>query len=220
MDSKYINLLKKTTLFNGFSDKEIADAIYILNGVIKNYQKNETIIKYYEPVNYLSIVLSGSITGRFINEMYDELNMANMGPGEIFGESLALLKFESPVEVISNTNSEILMLDINKIDSDSLSNKILKNLLLSLAKKNYFLNNKVRLYSQKKIRDKVRLYLIQKSEGKNIVNLDISKTDLAKLINVDRSSLERELSKMENENIIKFEKRKVILLNKNFFYIN
>ena len=104
MDNKYINLLKKTTLFNGLSDKEIADAIYILNGVIKNYQKNETIIKYYEPVNYLSIVLSGSITGRFINEMYDELNMANMGPGEIFGESLALLKFESPVEVISDTH--------------------------------------------------------------------------------------------------------------------
>lgn len=67
------------------------------------------------------------------------------------------------------------------------------------------------------IQEKIAGYLVHdiqyknKSENSNIVTLPFSKKAWAEYMNVSRTSLSRELRKLETEEILSFEKRTIIV---------
>ena len=78
------------------------------------------------------------------------------------------------------------------------------------------LQNRLKVLSQKSIREKILFYLEQKTEHKHTNKIYIhSKKELAEYLNIPRPSLSRELIKLQEENIISFNKHYIILNSKN-----
>ena len=75
-----------------------------------------------------------------------------------------------------------------------------ENLIKSLARKNLILNQKVRILSQKSLRDRILIYLGTLSKDKNgFVKIPFTQTALAEYLGVNRSALSREIGRMQNE---------------------
>ena len=96
-----------------------------------------------------------------------------------------------------------------------LENKtILKNYLEIISNKVFKIQSKVKILSQKSIREKILFYLISESKRLNKKKISIkSKESLALYLNVPRPSLSRELINLKNEAIIDFDRYSITLLN-------
>ena len=72
---------------------------------------------------------------------------------------------------------------------------------------------KIENISQKTIRDKLLTYLSNEARKKksNIFEIQFNRQDLADYLNIDRSAMSFELSKLQKEGLIKYEKNKFVL---------
>ena len=92
---------------------------------------------------------------------------------------------------------------------------LINNLFEILSKENIELIQKIENISQKTIRDKLLTYLSNeaKRNKSNIFEIPFNRQDLADYLNIDRSAMSFELSKMQKDGLIKFEKNKFMLKN-------
>ena len=76
------------------------------------------------------------------------------------------------------------------------------------SKKAYELNFKSKLLSQDSVRDKILFYLYQEKrlQKSNIIELKMSKEELANLLFMQRPSLSRELIKMKQDGLIDYDR--------------
>ena len=90
---------------------------------------------------------------------------------------------------------------------------ILENYLTLTSIKNTKLRNTLKLYSQKSITDRIMFYLLseQKKLNSNIIPIN-GKESLAKLLNIPRPSLSRELINLKNKGILDFDKYSITLI--------
>ena len=215
MKKEYIYALNKCQLFNSIEAKQYDELLKKLKAKIRKFKKNETIIHFADEVKHAGIIIEGSVKGIFLNEGLDEVNMSYFSTGDMFAEALSCSGcLNSPVEVSTITDATVLFVDLLSIDfEDDLLKIINRNLLKGLANKNLFLNLKLRIISQKTLRDKIIMYL--SSLPKDIDGYRISQynqTALASFLNANRSALSRELKQMENEGLIKRKLNKIKLL--------
>ena len=107
----------------------------------------------------------------------------------------------------------ILFIDYDKFIN--LENKqIIKNMLKILSEKNVFLTSKIECLSKRSIRSKLLSYLSDFALKKNTNEFKIpfNRQELADFLGVDRSALSSELSKLQKEKILKFNKNEFKLL--------
>ena len=128
--------------------------------------------------------------------------------GYLFGEALVINdEKNSPIQVRAVEDCIILFIDLAEIyqpDAHSPLRVILaENLIKSLARKNLILNQKVRILSQKSLRDRILIYLGTLPKDKNgFVKIPFTQTALAEYLGVNRSALSRELGRMQNEELL------------------
>ncbi|SER56889.1 Crp/Fnr family transcriptional regulator [Lachnobacterium bovis] len=207
---KYLMLLKNTTLFSGISIDEIDKMLNCLSSQINTYSKNEFIFRSGESIQHVGLVLSGN--AMIIREDYwgNRTILSELKPGTIFGEAYAVLSFV-PAEssVIATTDCSIMLLDMKKITNICSStctyhSKLIQNMLMTLAKKNVNLTQKIDFMSKKTIRDKLLAYLSFESNKVNNPSFTIpfNRQQLADYLSVDRSALSNEISKLQNEGVL------------------
>ena len=84
-------------------------------------------------------------------------------------------------------------------------------------KSNVFLNQKTRILSQKKLRDRIKVFLRGQSvEEDGSVRLEFNRTELARFLGVNRSALSRELSRMRKEGVLSLDGKSLRLLDRGF----
>lgn len=82
--------------------------------------------------------------------------------------------------------------------------------LKSLAKKNLILNQKVRILSQKGLRDRIIIYLSTlPKDREGVITIPFTQTALAEHLGVNRSALSREFGRMQDEGILVIDKNKM-----------
>ena len=89
------------------------------------------------------------------------------------------------------------------------------NLFQILSKENIELIQKIENVSQKTIRDKVLTFLSNEAQKNHSNEFDIqfNRQDLADYLNVDRSAMSFELSKLQKEGLIKYNKNHFELIS-------
>lgn len=205
MKEEYIYALSKCLLFKGIESDKYDELLKKLKGKIRKCQKGETIIHFEDEVIYAGIIIEGNVKGIFLNEDLDEINMSYFTIGDMFAEALSCARSNSsPMEVSALTDTTILFVDLLANDSqDDLLRIVNRNLIIDLASKNSFLNLKVRIVSQKKLRDKIIMYLSSLPKNANGYHImKYNQTALASFLNANRSALARELKRMEDEGLI------------------
>ena len=98
--------------------------------------------------------------------------------------------------------------DIHSILNETIDTKNKINKILS--KENIELIQKIENVSQKTIRDKLLTYLSNEAQKKhsNSFEIQFNRQDLADYLNVDRSAMSFELSKLQKEGLIEYNKNK------------
>ena len=211
----YIYSLRKCYLFDRIKDEQLADAIKLLNGRIRKILKDDYIVPLGGTLQNAGLLLKGKIESSFQNENFDQITMHTITGGYMFGEALVINGAKnSPVQVRAVEDSIVLFIDLSTIyqsDTQSPLRVILaENLIKSLARKNMILNQKVRILSQKGLRDRIIIYLQTLPKDNNgYVKIPFTQTALAEYLGVNRSALSRELGRMQDEGTIIVDKSRI-----------
>ena len=214
----YLYSIRRCYLFDGIEDEQIADAIKLLNGRIKKVKKDTFIVKLGGKMTSAGLLLKGKVESSFQNENFDQITMHTFSDGYLFGEALVINGAKnSPVQVRAVEDSIVLFIDLEMIytvaDGSPIRTILAENLIKSLAKKNLILNQKVRILSQKSLRDRVYIYLASLPKDKNgYVKIPFTQTALAEHLGVNRSALSRELGRMQNEDVLKVDGKKMKII--------
>ena len=113
-----------------------------------------------------------------------------------------------PVTIMMFRKEDILLL----LQKDS---QVLKNFMAELATAAYMLQQRLELLSYSGIAQKAACFLLIQSRqsGKNVVRIPESVSNWAMVMNVSRSSLHRELKKLEADGIITYEPPTIEILD-------
>lgn len=217
---KYIHILEKNNFFKDCKAEEIEKMVHCLGCKWVHYHKNETIEEAGNKIDYFLIVLKGQIITEIVGLLGERVIVSSHHEGDIFG--LDWVNASSPilsVRLIANEDSDCLKIK-NKAIYTPCSNvcfshtTIIKNALSIIADQNLYLINKINELSKRSIRDKILAYLSHESLKQNSkdIHIPFNRQELADYLSVDRSALSKELSKMQKEKILSFQKNHFILL--------
>ena len=211
-------ILSDSILFNGLRESDIENLLNKINYQIKKYKQKDTIALSGEECNYLMIILKGWVKGEMfdysgktikIEDIYAPMPLAI---AFIFGKNN---KFPVTVEAVIET--ELLVVHrsefIKLLQSDI---RILNNFLNAISNRSQFLSNKIKFLSFTTIKSKFAQYILELAKDNlYIVELKQTQQQLAELFGVTRPSFARIMGEMQNEGLIKIEKKQVIILNRN-----
>lgn len=183
----------------------------IPNIIIKKYSKNQIVFSEGEICNHIGILISGSVSISTLTYDEKEYLITRIYEGDFFGENL--LFNSKPFflgDIISDDNTTIGFINKNQL-LDALANdkELLSYYLSALANIHLKSQQKIKILSQKSIRDKIMFYLKYNNQ---VVR---SKTEIAKILNIPRPSFMRELAKIKNEGIIKMINKRIQINNTN-----
>ena len=206
-----ISVLNGSVLFKGFDEAEVNALLTALNAREKKFRKGTMIFHSGDIISTLCFVTLGSVTIES-NDMWGNRTILNLvGKGQFFAESYALLPNEPMlVDVCANEDCTIVFLDmkaIGKLD-ESIRARLLSNLLMITTRKNLHLSSRSFHTAPRQVRGRIMAYLNTVSVQKHSLEFDIpfDRQQLADYLNVERSVLSNELSKMQRDGLIRCRK--------------
>lgn len=211
MDDLY-PILSKCALFENIKENEYKGLLGCINSYVKNFKNDEYVIFSGNEINYVGIVLSGSI--EIIKEDYAGSRhiLDFLGPSDIFAEGIACTKQHiSPVTVRTKQDSKILFIPFDRIiktcsNSCGFHIQLIKNMMMLLGEKNYNMNRKMELLMLKGMREKLATFLLNESYKRQsqTFQIQLNRNELAEYLNVSRTSMCRELATMKDLGMIDF----------------
>ena len=213
------DLLKKSILFKGMTDPERDECLLTLNAHRKSYKKGDTILHAGNLTDQMGMVLSGSVTIESNDMWGNRTILSHVGTGQFFAEAYALLPEEVMlVDVVAKENCQVLFLHIgnmiSKMQRAAWSQKLYRNLLLISLHKNLTLSGRSFHTAPKSARGRILAYLNTVSLKKHSTEFDIpfDRQQLADYLNLERTNMSKELTRMRREGIIECRKNHFKLL--------
>ena len=219
----YEDILKSSCLFRDIPVDKYDLILSCLQAKIAEYKAGTSIVNIGDHNIRAGLLLEGSLEEFIYDENANQVAIRHLKSGSVFGAELtcgdSLL---SQSCLTASVDSKILILDFKILLSESTLTcpyrmQVTANLLQELANQISFFNTKVRILSQKKLRDKLKVYLqTQKISEEGVIHLPFTRNKLAEFLYVDRSALSRELCRMRDEGILSFSGSEIKLLDCNF----
>ena len=220
---EYYPILEQCGMFENISPRKYAEVLRCLNARAQNYPKGAHIAELGQQAKNTGVLLNGTLEEFLYDENGNQVNLHHIGPGEIFGAELACMGgAASPVCLRATSDCTVLLLNFGNLLSEQTMAcpcrlQVTGNLMQSFAKQVLFFNTKVRILAQKRLRDRLKIYLqtlTPTAEG--VYTLPYSRTELAEFLCVDRSALSRELCRMRDEGMLEFNGAKIKVLDEDF----
>ena len=195
--------------------KQIQNNLKDIPYKVRYYQKDQTIFHLMEEADYLGIVLSGYVQAQKMFPNGSQVNVSDRNKGDIIGPAAVFSKdHKYPCDIIALEDSEILL--IRKEDMISLMQKderILQNFAQEISTATYMLQQRLELLSYNGIAQKIAFYLLirERQTEKNKIRIPGSVSNWAMIMNVSRTSLHRELKKMNDEGIVSYSSPFIII---------
>ena len=217
---KYLEILKKCPLFFNIEDDDLLRMLGCLGAKVELFDKKYTIFAEGTPAKYIGIVLSGSAQILQIDYYGNRSILSSIAPSEVFAEAFACAEIGSiPVTVIANEPSEIMLIDCSHILHTCSNNcgfhqQLIFNLMRDLASKTIMFHQKIEITAKRSTREKLMSYLALQAKlaSSNSFDIPFDRQELADYLEVDRSGLSAEISKLRNEGIIENRKKHFVLL--------
>ena len=218
---KYYNQIKNSPVFFGMSDDELKGLLECFNARVRKYEKEEMIIRQGDIISNIYLILDGAVNIEKDSYWGRRIIISRLGKNENLALSFVGSKnVESSVDAITVDETLVLILGYEKCTSMCQNactrHKVLiNNLFQILSKENIELIKKIENVSQKTIRDKLLTYLSNEAQKNhsNSFNIKFNRQDLADYLNVDRSAMSFELSKLQKEGLLKYNKNNFELLS-------
>ena len=215
----YYDQIKNSPLFYGMDEEELKAMLECFNARIKTCTDGERIIRQGDVINNIYLVLDGFVNIEKDSYWGRRIIVTQLGINDNIALAFVASKnVECSIDAVSVGKSKLLVLSYEKCTTmcKNVCTKhrlLINNLFEILSKENIELLQKIENISQKTIREKLLTYLSNEAQRNksNIFEIPYNRQDLADYLNIDRSAMSFELSKMQKENLIKFEKNKFYL---------
>lgn len=219
---KYMEMLSRCRLFENIENENITAMLSCLGAEVRSYTKNQYIFTEGETVSDIGIMLSGTVQIIRVDFYGNRSIVTTIEPSEIFGESFACAETKSiPVNAIAEKDCEVMLMDSQKMlhpccNACEFHSRIIFNLMKEIAAKNLLLNQKIEIISKRTTREKLMTYLMiqAKQHGSSSFTIPYDRQELADFLEIDRSGLSAEISKLRKENVIECKRNFFRLLEK------
>lgn len=218
---KILGILRKCPLFDGIADEDINSMLNCFGAEIQTYTKDERILKEGNRATRFGIVLSGMAQIVRVDYYGNRSILTSIEPAEIFGESFACAGIEvMPVDVTATVDTEVILIDAGRITKTcdhmcAFHSQLIFNLLKVVARKNLVFHEKLEVTSRRSTREKLMTYLLLQAKKKNSNDIIIpyDRQELADYLEVDRSGLSAEISKLRKDGVLECRKNQFRLLS-------
>lgn len=219
---QYYSILKKCVLFRGIEECNYVHLLNCLNAQIKYYEEEEFLFFAGDVIDHIGIVLSGRVEILKENLAGNKHIIAVLDPSHMFAEGIVCTATRmSPVTVQAMEPVKILLIPYERIIKScgricTFHIELIQNMMVILGEKNVTLNWKLELLTLKGMREKLACYLLKASveNNSNTFQIPLNRTELADFLNVSRTSMCRELTRMKNEGLIDLYGRSFKILDK------
>ena len=207
-----------SALFRGFKEEDIEKMMKCAGGKLKVCNTNETIMSFERNIESIYILLSGA--AEMVSYDYDgnQTILERYTKDSIFGEMFSPYSNFDEVFVTAKTPCKVIIIKYSQAitqceNACSYHRKFLDNLFSLLANKMSTQSHHIEVLSKRSIREKLIAYFeIQANEqGSFSFTLPFSLSSLADYISVDRSAMQREIKRLNDEGKIENKGRKITL---------
>ncbi len=217
---QYLHILQNCRLFREINDADLLRMLHCLGARIEQFDKKDSIFLEGRPAKYIGIVLSGSVQIIRLDYYGNRSILLEVRQNDLFGEAFACAEIkELPVSVIANEPSIIMLIDCSHIlhtcnNQCGFHHQMVFNLMKDLAVKTMEYHQKIEITSKRTTRDKLLTYLSIQAEkaGSNCFTIPFDRQELADYLNVERSGLSVEISKLQKEGELRSRKNYFELL--------
>ena len=213
------SVLESCSLFSGVSVSELKEVLEETPYHILSFDKGELIFRLMESALKVGIILEGSVEIQKSFPNGSQVNVSVRLPGEIIGPAAVFSKTRKyPCDIVSLESVTIMM--IHRDDLLRLMQKdvrILENLTTEIGSATYMLQQRLELFSYSGIAQKAAYWLLMQERQKNNNKIQIpgSISKWAMIMNVSRTSLHRELKRLENQSVISYTPPVITILDSN-----
>ena len=216
---KYFPVLKKCPLFRDIREEDYSALMGCFAALPQRYEKGEVILAEGDPAEYVGIVLSGAVQVVRVDYYGNRSILTKLGPAGIFAEAFSCAGMPTmPVSVVAAEETEVLLLRAHHIihscgEACHFHQQLIYNLLQVVAMKNLACNQKIEIMSRRTTREKLMAYLltVAKQKGSSF-SIPYDRQELADYLEVDRSGLSAEISKLRKEGVLLCRKNEFTLL--------
>ncbi len=217
---KYFEILKKCDLFYNIDEENLEKMLTCLGAKVVSFDKKYTIFSEGSPAKHIGIMLSGSAQIFQVDYNGNRNIINSIETGEVFGEAFACAEIKSlPVTIIANEPSVVLLIDCTRVlytcsNNCNFHRQLIFNLMKNLATKTLKFHQKIEITSKRTTREKILTYLsvYSKNVGKTSFTIPFDRQELADYLEVERSGLSMEISKLKKDGIINSHKNHFELL--------
>jgi CRP-like cAMP-binding protein len=218
--NKYLKILRRCPLFAQIDDDDLIRMLGCLQAKVAQFDKKYTIFAEGTPAKYIGIVLSGSVQIVQVDYYGNRSILSEMNESEVFAEAFACAEIDAmPVTVIANEPCEVMLIDCSHIlytcsNNCGFHQQLIFNLMKDLATKTILFHQRIEITSKRSTREKLMAYLMlqAKKSGRNSFEISFDRQELADYLEVERSGLSAEISKLKKEGIINNQKNYFELL--------
>lgn len=213
--------LSETQLFRGIEEQEIDSLLQCLAATKREYKKGEVILSEGTITESLGIVLSGMAIISCSDIWGNNSILGDIAPGAVFAEVYACIPGEPlRISVSAAEDTTVLFMNVGRVLSTCTNacpfhTKLVRNLLTVCAYKSLQLSQRILHTSSKSIRGRLMSYFSQCAKGSGSCSFQIpyNRQQLADYLGVDRSAMSNELSKMQKEELIEYQRNQFLLKN-------
>ena len=206
--------LSNTLLFRGMEPSDIDEMLGCLLARERTYKKGEIIFPEGSPTEQIGVVLTGRVVIELGDAWGNNSVLSSIGPGGAFAEAYACVPGEPlMVNVTAAEDTEALLLNIRRVLEPCSKVcpyhvRLVRNLLALCAGKNLQLSRRVLHTGPKSIRKRLLSYFSEciKRTGSYSFEIPYNRQQLADYLSVERSALSNELSIMQRDGLIRYEK--------------
>ena len=211
---KYFDIIRKCPLFDEISDEELLKMLTCFGARILTFEKKQYIISEGEKAKYVGILLSGRAKTIQMDYFGNRSIVSEIKPYETFAEAFAYAGNKIiPISIVADEDCDVMFIDCIKItqpccNACDFHKQIIFNLMRSLANKNVMFHQRIEITSKRSTREKLLTFLLMQSKTEGTTSFDIpyDRQELADYLEVDRSGLSAEISKLRKEGILKSDK--------------
>ena len=211
--------------FDNLTNTQKSKLFNLLNIHTYKFQKNENMISTFKSENIIGIILFGSANLINSDKNGNEIILEILKKDSVFGTNISVINDRNS-QLLANEETEIAIIKYellfnNQYINYNYFNIFINNLFKIISLKYKKTNDKLRVLSQKTIRDKLLEYFEIQYQKKHsrVIELPFSLKELADYLVVNRTSMFRELKYLKEDRFIKTKGKKITLLYKDNFII-
>lgn len=186
-------------MFEGLCEKDI-NSIDLLLGDAQKISKGDQLYRN----GMIGIIISGTATVKRLNDIGDSITIRTMSDGELFGAASVFGNWKEGMSSII-AKEDCCVLYINEQTFASLIKQypqISLNYIEYLSDRIRFLNRKLDAFTAKSTEERLYEFLLSQSDGNGVVTLGFGMAELARRLNVGRTSIYRDIESLQSKGLI------------------